>query len=306
MKRLHATTREARGLIEADALDPAVTGIRNNLCTASLSARGTVAEKRAFAAIGGAVRAVDVARTSTGYASLRDVCINRARAPEIAPPFYQRSYTNHAGTRDYKLFLPSVYHGQPLPLIIMLHGCNQTADDFAVGTRMNVLAEARGCCVAYPMQPPSANWLKCWHWFCHSDQQRGQGEPSIIAGLTREVVRSYGLDRNRVYVAGLSAGGAMAVILGRTYPDLFAAVGVHSGLPYGIAHDLPSAFAAMNRGSAIDAGCPQEGGLQPPFALPAIPTIVFHGYRDTTVHPSNGKEVAAQSAAVSVCSVRDR
>ena len=129
----------------------------------------------------------------------------------------------------------------------MLHGCKQGPDDFATGTRMNIRAEERGCFVAYPAQSQSANISKCWNWFKASDQGRDHGEPAIIAGLVRELLLTYGLDQERVYVAGLSAGGAMAVILGKTYPDMFAAVGVHSGLPYGAAHDLPAAFAAMHR-----------------------------------------------------------
>ncbi|TMG89393.1 MAG: PHB depolymerase family esterase, partial [Betaproteobacteria bacterium] len=145
--------------------------------------------------------------------------------------FSEHKYTGSAGTRRYKLFIPSAYRGQPLPLIVMLHGCTQTPDDFATGTRMNMLAEERACFVVYPAQTQSANVSKCWNWFQASNQRRDQGEPAIIAGLVRELLLTYDLDRERVYVGGLSAGGAMAVILGRAYPELFAAIGVHSGLP---------------------------------------------------------------------------
>jgi len=207
--------------------------------------------------------------------------------------FSEHAYTGSAGSRRYKLFVPSAYRGQSLPLVVMLHGCTQTPDDFATGTRMNMLAEERGCFVAYPAQSQNANLSKCWNWFKASDQRRDQGEPAIIAGLVRELSLTYGLDQDRIYIAGLSAGGAMAVILGRTYPDMFAAVGVHSGLPYGAAHDLPSAFAAMHGSATADL----RG--EHPESAPAwesdVPTIVFHGDRDVTVHPSNGKQVATET-----------
>ena len=203
--------------------------------------------------------------------------------------FTDGSYTNHAGTRRYKLYVPSGYTGQALPLVVMLHGCTQTPDDFAAGTRMNVLAEREGFFVAYPQQAPSANQLKCWNWFQTTDQQRGKGEPSIIAGLTQEIIRTYHLDARRVYIVGLSAGGAMAAILGITYPDLYAAIGVHSGLAYGTAHDLPSAHAAMQHGGSSAtrrvAGTRRE---------PRVRAIVFHGDQDTTVHPCNGDQIVEQ------------
>jgi poly(hydroxyalkanoate) depolymerase family esterase len=213
-------------------------------------------------------------------------------ASERRTSFSEHTYAGPAGTRRYKLFIPSAYRGQALPLIVMLHGCTQTADDFATGTRMNTLAEERACFVVYPAQAQAANASKCWNWFKTADQRRDQGEPAIIAGLVGELSQTYGLDRDRIYVAGLSAGGAMAVILGRTYPELFAAVGVHSGLPYGAAHDLPSALAAMHRQGAASPSVPPGDN-----AAAVIPTIVFHGDRDTTVHPCNGERVVGQTAA---------
>lgn len=215
-----------------------------------------------------------------------------ADVPEGAR-FITGSYTNTAGTRSYKLYIPSGYRGQPLPLIVMLHGCTQGPDDFAAGTRMNEFAEKEPCLVLYPAQSVAANGSKCWNWFKPSDQRAGQGEPSLIAGMTREVAASYKADRSRIYVAGLSAGGAMATTMAITYPDLFAAAGIHSGLPHAAAHDLPSALAAMHKGAARTGRQTAHPGTGKPPPRP-IPIIVFHGDRDTTVHPRNGEQVTVQ------------
>jgi poly(hydroxyalkanoate) depolymerase family esterase len=208
----------------------------------------------------------------------------QAEAPAVQLPgtFTTHSFANAAGHRDYKLYVPKAYNGKPLPLVVMLHGCTQDADDFAAGTQMNALAERDGCIVVYPVQPQGANASKCWNWFKPADQRRDSGEPSLIAGITRDVMTKYAVDPARVFVAGLSAGGAMAAIMVRAYPDLYAAACVHSGLAAGSAHDLPSALAAMRGGKA-----PRGRG----FEAPKRPLIVFHGDADATVHPSNAAEV---------------
>lgn len=206
--------------------------------------------------------------------------------------FLARSYSNEAGTRAYRLYVPSSYTGRPMPLIIMLHGCTQSAEDFAKGTGMNTLAEAEGFLVAYPEQSKSANPNKCWNWFNPRDQRRDSGEPSIIAGITREIAGAYSVDPARIFVAGLSAGGAAAAVMGATYPDLFAAVGVHSGLPAGSAKDVGSALAAM-RSPKDPSGLPHAANLHGRARL--VPSIVFHGDKDVTVHPNNGQHVIAQS-----------
>jgi poly(hydroxyalkanoate) depolymerase family esterase len=200
--------------------------------------------------------------------------------------FVEGIYANAAGSRVYRLFVPSGYRGQAIPLVIMLHGCTQSPEDFAAGTRMNFIAEEQTCFVAYPAQRAEANQAKCWNWFRPADQQRGRGEPSLIAGITRQIMCDHSVDPRRVYVGGLSAGAAAAAVMGSTYSDLYAAIGIHSGLACGAATDLPSALIAMRQGGGSET-IPGDG--------PPIPTIVFHGDRDTTVHSNNGDRIVRQS-----------
>src|SRR3954453_17517352 len=211
--------------------------------------------------------------------------------PDLVPEgarFIEGAYSNPAGSRAYRLFIPSGYQGQPLPLVVMLHGCTQSPEDFAAGTRMNFIAEEQTCFAVYPAQRSEANQAKCWNWFRAADQRRGKGEPSLIAGITRKIMRDYSVDPKRVYVGGLSAGAAAAAVIGATYNDLYAAIGVHSGLACGAAVDLPSAYVAMRQGGGFDHRVIQ--GDEPP-----VPTIIFHGDRDTTVHPKNGHLILEQA-----------
>lgn len=211
----------------------------------------------------------------------------RPRATQATEQWRRSRFAHQGRTIDYMLFVPAsaaAPREAPPPLIVMLHGCTQDADDFAAGTRMNEHARACGAMVLYPEQARRAHGQQCWNWFKPQHQQRGRGEPALLAALTRQVAQQQQADGSRVYVAGLSAGGAMADVLGRCYPEIYAAVGVHSGLPHGAAHDVMSALSAMRTGAApVPAGA---AAMRPP-------TIVFHGDADATVHASNGLAILA-------------
>jgi poly(hydroxyalkanoate) depolymerase family esterase len=220
--------------------------------------------------------------------------LSNARArkvPEVpdGAQFLSRSYACAAGRRAYKLYIPQRQHEGRRPLLVMLHGGTQDADDFAAGTRMNILAEKHGFVVAYPVQCRSANASLCWNWFRPEDQSRGTGEAGIIAGITSEIISEFEIDAQRAFIAGLSAGGAMAAVMGATYPDLYTAVGIHSGLAYRCARDLPSAFSAMKGNTG-----PQRRESRTASASAnclRMPTIIFHGDADHIVHPSNAANI---------------
>ena len=210
--------------------------------------------------------------------------------------YLSRSFDCAAGRRNYKLYIPRHPQTARRTLLVMLHGGTQDADDFATGTRMNALAEEQGFIVAYPNQSKAANVRLCWNWFTPENQMRGRGEPAIIAGITSEIVAEYAVDPTRVFVAGLSAGGAMAAVMGATYPDLYAAVGVHSGLPYRAAADLSSALAAM-RGDARLRGRWSSNSHATGDSSPRVCTIIFHGDADHIVHPSNAESLVQAKGA---------
>lgn len=198
--------------------------------------------------------------------------------------FQNKEFRSPAGSLHYRLYIPA-NAAADMPLVVMLHGCTQSAADFARGTGMNALADETGCIVAYPCQTHSANAQKCWNWFKPGDQQRDKGEPALIAGITRQIIAEQRCDGQRVYIAGLSAGGAAAAVMANAYPELYAAVGVHSGLPCGAARDIMSALIAMKQGSKI----PQAASSAARF----VPVITFHGDRDTTVSDINSRTIAA-------------
>jgi len=215
--------------------------------------------------------------------------------------FIQGTFALGTQQRHYKLFVPPGHQGKKLPLVVMLHGCTQDPDDFAAGTGMNELALEQRFFVLYPAQSRSANSSRCWNWFKPADQQRDSGEPALIAAMVRSVLEQFGADDARTYIAGLSAGGAMAAVIANAYPELFAAVGVHSGLPCGSARNVMEALSVMKSG---DAGSrfPFEPG-RPGVAAknrnaPPVPTIVFHGDRDHMVHPDNGAQVVKEALGV--------
>lgn len=220
----------------------------------------------------------------------KDAADAASRAMPTGAEFRHETFTCEAGSRTYRTYIPASAAQGVTGVIMMLHGCTQTPEDFAAGTGMNALAEEHRLVIVYPKQARGDNAQSCWNWFSRGDQQRGRGEPAILAGIAAKVCATHRIGREETFVAGLSAGAAMAVILGEAYGDVFAAVGAHSGLPAGAAKDVASAFAAM-------AG----NGSEPTHQMQIqgrVRTIVFHGTADTTVHHSNGDLIARRAIRV--------
>lgn len=234
--------------------------------------------------LGGLVRKPAVARKRATAAASR---VGKLPTATREPAAFRAGQFQFGPDRyRYRLFVPPPVNANPRPVIVMLHGCGQDAADFALGTGMNAVARRRGAIVVYPEQLRKTNRMGCWNWFAPTSQQRGAGEAAMIAALALKMAARHNGDRSRIYVAGLSAGGAIAALAGALYPDVFAAVGVHSGLAAHAASDVASAVRAMRRGTA-------QAQVQA-----AIPTIVFHGNADRTVRPENADVIAqAQVAA---------
>lgn len=242
--------------------------------------------------------------TSTSDASsTSDTSMSDAASAETIAPHDGGSETagagallhRSAGGRSYDLYVPaSVTTTTTAPLVVMLHGCDEQPADFEQGTAMDALADAHGFLVAYPQQPSSANALECWNWFLPADQARGSGEPSSIAGVVADVKGSYAVDAKATFVAGMSSGGAMAVILGATYPDLFAAIAVHSGLEYAAATDETSALNAQASGGPAPKGQGDAAFTAMGSFARVVPAIVFHGDADTEVNIANATQVIDQ------------
>lgn len=266
--------------IDLGALRPSMSDARisdaNDLVRRTLAQHGLMPQ-------GDLPAAADPLAAMTGL--LKGLAPAAAPAEALVPGarFTPDRFECEAGGRDYLTYVPASAENGAKGMIVMLHGCTQTSADFATGTGMNALAEQHGLVIVYPQQSRRDNAQTCWNWFSRGDQQRGRGEPAILAGMAAKVAAAHGIAPANTYVAGLSAGAAMAVILGQAYPDVFAAVGAHSGLPHGAANDVASAFAAMSgaaSGPAVD-------GLRP------TPTIIFQGSADHTVNPANSDRIAS-------------
>lgn len=299
---IQETIRRALASAGLDTTAGPMHGVTETIRRA-LEAAGGLAEPAAAAADAAVIdvvaRVVPPVDDAAQAAPADDAADDTERdAPRRPGRFEAHVFSNAAGTRAYKVYVPAQRAEAPCAVVVMLHGCTQSADDFAAGTQMNRLADEHGVLVVYPEQSADANASKCWNWFQPKDQQRDAGEPSLIAGIVQAVAQRHDADPRRIFVAGLSAGAAMAVVLGETYPELFAAVGAHSGLPYGCAHDVASALAAMKGGRSGLPGLrdvPGGAGRPRRQARHAVPVIVFHGDRDPTVQPTNGAQIVQQA-----------
>ena len=275
-------------LFDVGAMRPAADDARlsaaNDLVQRTLAQHGLMPGTDASQSTGlhtGGLPGMDGLMAQLSQAGTRTAPV-KIQIPEGAQ-FLQDTYASPAGSRMHRTYIPASADAGVSGVIMMLHGCTQSPEDFAAGTGMNELAEEHGFVVIYPAQSRGDNAQSCWNWFSRGDQRRDRGEPAILAGMASRVCAEHGIDRDQTFVAGLSAGGAMAAILGETYPDVFSAVGAHSGLSVGAAKDVPSAFAAMG-GTILDAPTRPRNG-------PSVRTIVFHGTADATVNPKNGESI---------------
>ncbi|MCW3066878.1 MAG: hypothetical protein JWN32_4050 [Solirubrobacterales bacterium] len=198
-------------------------------------------------------------------------------------------YTGAAGNQHYELYIPSTYKaGTAVPLVVALHGCTQTADQFRLLSRWDTLAEAKGFIVVFPQQDPNANQLKCWDFYQDGSMHRSAGEPARIAAVTSMIEQKYSVDPHRVYAAGLSAGGAMASVMAATYPDLFAAIGIGSGCEYA-ATATCAGYKSADPAQAAQQAYKEMGAHAHP-----MPFIAFEGDADTTVPPVNADQLVQQ------------
>jgi len=213
--------------------------------------------------------------------------------------FTRHLYQSSEGARAYWLFVPGgVSEGTSLPLVVLLHGCTQDAADVARGSRLNQYAEAQHFLVLYPEQPAAANPQKCWNWFVPEHQQRGAGEPALIEAMTRQVMAGRKVDPRRVFLAGISAGGAMAVLTALDYPELFAALAVHSGIQYRAAASATEAIAAMKNGGPApgDRARLAYAAMGPRARM--VPAMLLQGSKDPSVQPANLEALVAQFRAL--------
>ncbi len=295
LRRANRLMRPANLNKATRSLQKAMTGLMVESAFAPLAALKPKTAKPRRAAVPKAGRTLGVVLSQLRVAqSLMPGAMSRSAGTKVSPgvpsgaQYLARKHRIAAGSRSYKLYLPASQPKRPKGLILMLHGCNQTPDDFALGTHMNALAEKNGLAIAYPAQTGGHNAASCWNWFKPGNQFRGAGEPAILASLTRKLMKEFGLCRDAVFVAGLSAGGAMAAILADVYPDVFSAAGVHSGLARGAAREVISATSAMRSGGASVGIAPAIAGRSNP-----VRRIIFQGDADRTVHPSNASMIVA-------------